>query len=135
MLENQDKFLLTIDEIFMFNSQLRTYLNSSELIAKNPNIYSGLHLICENSTLFSHWINLERQMCQKKIDLIFSCLSKSDTEIEKSIGEIIKNEEENSEKSNQIWSVVYSDISEMKIPNCAELFITMSKSINGLLFT
>lgn len=126
LLKNQVQFSHTIDELISFNSQLTTYLKSTEF--QTDNTYSCLHVICENSILFSHWLNLERQVCQKKLDLLFSnlLLSNSINSADESAKSLLLN---NEKLLNEIWSCSYGDVDSMKPPNCAESFILMVKAI------
>ena len=69
------QFSHTIDELISFDTQFKSYLKSLDLNEKSSKYYTCLHLICENSLIFNQWINLERQVCQKKVDLIFSAIN------------------------------------------------------------
>ena len=137
LLKNQSQFSHTINELLLFDSQLKTYLQSNEVSLKNFHMYTCLHFICENPLLFSHWLNLERQVCQKKLDLIFSYLSpinaQESQEADKSISHILSGSDagQNVEKLNEIWSCDYSDVDNMKPPHCAESFILMLKTMKG----
>ncbi len=133
LLKSQVQFSHTIDELLLFDSQLKTYLYASEFSIRENNLYTCLHFICENPTLFSHWLNLERQVCIKKLDMIFSYLtpvSEIDGSADKSISSILNNDNgQNVEKLNEIWSCNYSDVDTMKPPQCAESFILMLKTM------
>ena len=86
--------------------------------------YDCLHILCENEQLFQHWISLERQVCQKKLDAMFEMNDAA------SGAENILNL--NPEKHmNDVWSCVYSDIDKMKPPHCAESFMSMINAITG----
>ena len=75
LLKNQKNFSHTIDELISFDSQLKSYLKTTvdgrKLEKNKQGSYSCLHIICENNLIFSQWLNLERQSCQKNVDLIF----------------------------------------------------------------
>jgi RAD50-interacting protein 1 len=89
----------TIDELFVFDKQLKMYFNY-------PNDeYNCLHILCDDK-IFSHWTQLEHRICISKIDTMFS----------------------NGQK-DEIWSCKCDDIDEYKIPNCTESFILLMKSI------
>lgn len=90
----------TIDELFIFDRQLKLYFNY-------PNDeYNCMHILCDDK-IFSHWIQLEYQMYFKKIDDMFQ-----------------------SDRHSEIWSCKFDDIDEYKTPNCTESFILLMKSIS-----
>lgn len=151
LLKNQFQFTHTIDELILFSSQLDTYLSVScedEAAPAMTTPYSTLHLICENNRLFSHWLNLERQICQKKLDTLFISLNRlqqpGDQQAESGAalslssstgnsGSFIFN---NNEKLiDEIWSCRYSDVDTMKPSHCAETFVLMIKAITGTMST
>lgn len=80
--------------------------------------------------MLEQWINLERDVCQKKVDNLFSCLNRDGD------SSLANDEKANifslSNKSeNEIWSCNYSDIDLMKPPHCAESFVLLIKAITG----
>lgn len=169
LLQNQVQFSHTIDELIQFSSQLDTYLgiasadltstssSSSSSSTRLLDIYTTLHIICENNRLFSHWLNLERQLCQKKLDMLFISMnrlqqqqpagdiptptldpnagtgvspsSSSTSQNTQSSSSLIFN---NNEKMiEEIWSCKYADVDVMKPSHCAETFVLMIKAITG----
>ena len=137
LIKNSNLFLHTTDELLLFNSQLTSYLETTEatyILSNQQPIYQSLHIICENSAFFTHWLNLEKQVWQKYLDIMFSNLpgqsvsSTSETELPKStLFNIPLMNEEGS--LSDLWSCTYSDIDTMKPPKCAEWFILIIKSI------
>lgn len=105
----------------------------------NTNFYSSLHIICENSDLFTHWLTLERQVCQKKLDHMFSCFDKTPSQSQDDLSNKSNQSSKltgltllsNEKLIDEIWSCNYSDVDTMKPPHCAESFILMLKSIAG----
>ena len=136
LIQNKVQFPHTIDELIAFDAQLKAYVKSLELRGEST-LYSCLHIICENPALFAHWLSLERQICQKKVDLIFSGLNQASSSDQGGIGGGDKsslgaaNGKSSlfSEKATEIWSCNYADVDMMKPPNCAESFILMIKAI------
>ncbi|CAF0708520.1 unnamed protein product [Brachionus calyciflorus] len=137
LMQNSKLFLHTIDELLVFNSQLNSYLETTEsfyILSNNQKIKTVLDLICENHVFFSHWLNLEKQVWQKYLDLMFSNLPSGksvnqilDHDIPKSLFNIpLLNDDNN---LNDLWSCTLSDVDSMRTPKCAELFILMIKSI------
>jgi hypothetical protein len=142
LLKNQVQFSHTIDELLLFDSQLKTYLPDFKLHVRGNKLYTCLHFICQSQTFFSHWLSLERQVCQKKLDVIFSYLTPvssgggagaggSSGDADKSISAILHNETagQNADKLNEIWSCNYADVDAMKPPQCAESFVLMLKAM------
>jgi hypothetical protein len=148
LLKNQMQFSHTIDELILFSNQLDTYLNmaSSSETTKTHSPYTTLHLICEKAALFSHWIGLERQLCEKKLDMLFISLNRlqqtgqgeNSLISSKSSGGVSSSSPSsmifnNNEKLiDEIWSCTYSDVDSMKPSQCAETFVLMIKAITGL---
>jgi hypothetical protein len=140
LIKNQIQFSHTIDELILFSSQLDTYLSyDGSKTSRATNIYSSLHVICENPRLFSHWLSLERQLCQKKLDTLFISLNRgtrSSDDKETTSNSSSKPTANfslfnNNEKLiDEIWSCSYGDVDEMKPSHCAESFILMIKAIN-----
>lgn len=161
LLKNQVQFSHTIDELILFANQLDTYLSIASADVANSSAtsstikslsYTTLHLICENGRLFSHWINLERQICQKKLDMLFITLNRiqqpndhhqfqPDSQTSSpTIGSSSSNNTNssslifnNTEKLiDEIWSCKYADVDVMKPSHCAETFVLMIKAITGI---
>lgn len=165
LLQNQVQFSHTIDELIQFSSQLDTYLGiastdltSTSSSARLLDIYTTLHIICENNRLFSHWLNLERQLCQKKLDMLFISMNRLQQQ-QSTVAEIIPSTSDpnagtsgvspsssstsqntqssslifnNNEKMiEEIWSCKYADVDVMKPSHCAETFVLMIKAITG----
>ena len=120
--------------MLQFDMQVKTFFNDINLMYSNR-CHSGFHILCENKALFREWLNLERQLSQKKVDLMFNSFDNGEIMnlVEKSeksndnpkSGSILSN----LNQKNEIWSCIYSDIDEMKPPRCAESFILILKSI------
>lgn len=132
LVKNQVQFSHTIDELILLNSQLENYLKSTQSTVANN--YTCLHVICENSHLFSHWLNLERQVCQKKFDSMFSSLTTNSLALEdpsllNSKTTFNLSMLNNDKLLNEIWSCNYSDVDAMRPPQCAESFIMLIKAI------
>ncbi len=72
LIKNKFQFSHTIDELLMFDAQIKCYYKE---FYEKRNFYSCLHILCENETIFSNWINLQRQVCQKKLDQLFANLN------------------------------------------------------------
>lgn len=138
LLKNQVQFSHTLDELLLFDAQLKSYLKSSVLVSGSLSTqsYTCLHFVCENTPLFNHWLSLERQVCQKKVDLMFSYLTTASSAIDnsnqdggKTLNSLIRNENQDLDKLNEIWSCNYSDVDSMRPPQCAESFILMLKTM------
>lgn len=104
------------------------------MLYDNQSCYTCLHILCENDSLFTTWINVERQVCQKKLDMMFvnlnqnSLVSNSDSTGSNSKQPSL-NLLGNDKQINDIWCCDYSDIDKMKPPHCAESFMSMIKAI------
>ncbi len=120
-------FSHTIDELLEFNSQYTNFIGYLEKHHTNK-CYTTLHVLCENGDMLEQWINLERDVCQKKVDNLFSCLNRDNS---------LTNEEKvnifslSNKNEKEIWSCNYSDIDLMKPPHCAESFVLLIKAISG----
>lgn len=142
LVKNQKQFSHTIDELISFDNQLKSYLKTiidvKQLEKNKPTIYTCLHIICENDLIFSQWLNLERQICLKKVDLIFTGLNtKSTISAIASLNDLLMSEDSTNKKqaslfdeqTSEIWACNYSDVDSMKPPSCAESFVLMIKAI------
>ena len=129
LMQHQALLSHTIDELLLFDTQLKTH--QAELVHRKEAL-SCLHILCENGSLFSSWINLERQVCQKKLDMIFAGLNRhlmnehgKGIKLEASLLDVDKGCED-------IWACSYSDVDKMKPPHCAESFMSMINAISGI---
>lgn len=163
LLKNQIQFTHTIDEYISFSNQLVTYLSiasaddHTSAVTTTPNnksLVTTLHLICENNRFFHHWLNLERQLCQKKLDMLFISLSpvqqsndptkKNNTSTAASPTSTVAGSSSSSSSTqvnglfnnnekliDEIWSCKYADVDVMKPSYCAETFVLIIKAITG----
>lgn len=122
LIKNKFQFSHSVDELLLFDNQLKNYLKEFTMYDDRYS-YDCLHILCENEQLFHHWISLERQVCQKKLDTMFVVNDPTAPG-----GENLLNL--NAEKQmNDVWACVYSDIDKMKPPHCAESFMSMINAI------
>lgn len=127
----KDEFLFshTIDELLLFDQQLKSYLKELGIYEKCDNFVSCMNVLCRNEEFFSNWLNLERLICTKKIDKIFAYLNKTNVELADQ-GTSLSLLSQQAKNSNDIWQCNYSDVDKMKPPQCAETFMSMIKAIS-----
>jgi hypothetical protein len=160
LLQNTNRFSHFIDEILLFDKQLKNYLDSQLAINDQYlNNYedddiSCLNLMCSRRPLlFAQWLHLERQSCQKKVDRMFAtfnassvaAVTNSTTSLLDGGGQFLssvlttdrflasKKSSNNSKEDEEIWKCSYSDVDTMKPPQCAETFMMLIKSITSKL--
>ena len=123
LIKNPVVFSHTIDELLEFNSQYKNFIG---YLANHhtSKCYTTLHVLCENDEMLEQWINLERDVCQKKVDNLFSCLN-HDGDEKANIFSL------SNKSQNELWSCNYADIDLMKPPHCAESFVLLIKAISG----
>lgn len=139
LIKNKTQFSHSINELFLFDMQLKTYLKDF-IFYDTTSFYSCLHILCENDSLFTTWINVERQVCQKKLDMMFVNLNQNSSMSSPDLTEPNSKQQSVSlnllgidSQINDIWCCDYSDIDKMKPPHCAESFMSMIKAITGKL--
>ncbi len=120
--------------------------DEKQLEKNKSRLYTCLHIICESPQMFSQWLHLERQICQKKVDLIFTGLSPRTGNVMSTLTDLLASDERSSkqahqgkvqssssslfeDQSDQIWSCNYSDVDAMRPPSCAESFVLMIKGM------
>lgn len=138
LIKDKFQFSHTIDELLLFDIQLKTYLKE-QMVYESENFTSCLNVICKNEEFFSNWLNLERLLCTKKIDQMFAYLNKTNLEPLDSNDPGGKQSHKtfslNDQKSYyDIWQCNYSDVDKMKPPHCAETFMSIIKAISGIEF-
>ncbi len=122
LIHNEIQFSHTIDELLIFDQQLKTYLNNTLVQQHNKlnkkilndlelqlHSLSSLYILCDNETIFAHWLQIEYTVCLKKVDIMFS-----------------------SKNMNEIWHCNFADIDEFKPPHCTESFMLLIKTISGI---
>ena len=128
LIKNKFQFSHTIDELLHFDKQLKSYLKECNTYDRKY-FYGCLHILCENELLFSNWLSLERQVCQKNLDAMFANLNQTGMDDKSSSLDLLGSDKQ----LNDIWCCDYSDIDKMKPPHCAESFMSMVKAITGIL--
>lgn len=131
LMKNKFQFSHSVDELLLFDKQLKNNLHESSFFYDSQHVYGCLHILCENDLLFSNWISLERQVCQKKLDTMFVNLLPCGPQ-----GSHGSNQEQNvllnlngDKQLDDVWACDYSDIDKMKPPHCAESFMSMINAI------
>ena len=82
LVKDQAKFSHTIAELIEFDKQLKEVITTNVLDSnffKNWINLSSLNFLCESRVLFASWIQLERQLCLNKVDLMFTSLNYTST--------------------------------------------------------
>ncbi len=123
LIKNKFQFSHTVDELLLFDAQLKSELK--EFMLYDGRFFSGsLQILCQNEHLFTNWINLERHVCQKKLDMMF--ISSPIGNLEETGSLNLLNADR---RSSDVWCCDYSDVDKMKPPHCAESFMSMIKAI------
>ena len=133
LINHNKLFSHTIDELLLFDVQLKNYLKElkeikQQLVYENENFISCMNILCQNEDFFSNWLNLERLSCTQRIDQMLQKQSSSINVSSDSLSSL------NEEKTyNDIWKCNYSDVDKTKPPQCAETFMLMIKTISGIM--
>jgi len=130
LINHNKLFSHTIDELLLFDVQLKNYLKE-QLVYENQNFISCMNILCENEDFFSNWLNLERLSCTQRIDQMLQKHQHSSSSILNSEMSLASLNEE--KIYYDIWKCNYSDVDKMKPPQCAETFMLITKAISGML--
>jgi hypothetical protein len=115
LVNSEVQFSHTVDELLLFDSQLKDYLNKTLIYYHKQNKTplsdtdsSPLNILCDNDKVFAHWLQLEYTVCLKKVDLMFA-----------------------SKNLSEVWLCNFADVDELKPPHCVESFMLLIKTVSG----
>ena len=147
LIKDKFQFSHTIDELLLFDVQLKNYLKEQMVYESNGSFVSCMNVLCRNEDFFNNWLSLERLLCTRKIDQMFAYLNRSNLVGLDSLTEssgLSSNSKSSMKKSAQtmfslneekayadIWQCNFADVDKLKPPHCAETFMSMIESICG----
>lgn len=75
LMEDPIKFSHLVDEFMQFDMQLKEILKSMGLDLKSFTYLASLNFLSQEKKLYLNWLQIERQLCIKKVDVMFSTIS------------------------------------------------------------